>query len=153
VEQHDAFLRVRYADTDRMGVVYHSRYFEYFEVGRAEFMRSLGIAYSKLESEGTFLAVVEASARFRAPARYDDEIRIRTRIGEVSKARVRFDYEITPRDGGRVLVEGSTILACIDREGRPCRLPRRVLEALGAKEESGGESAAGARSGRRIGQE
>jgi acyl-CoA thioester hydrolase len=134
VEYHDTILRVRYAETDRMDFVYYSRYFEYFEVGRAEHMRAKGAAYSDLESEGIKLAVVEATARYKAPAKYDDEIRIRTRITRFTKTRVFFEYKITPKGSDRVLVEGSTEHACIDDDGRPRRIPEKVIKVLGLEE-------------------
>ncbi|MHC4661381.1 MAG: acyl-CoA thioesterase [Planctomycetota bacterium] len=130
MEHHDTILRVRYSETDRMDVVYYSRYFEYFEVGRAEYMRACGTAYSDLEEQGIRLAVVEASAKYRAPARYDEEIRIRTRITDVKKTRVRFEYQVLNRETEELLAEGSTWLACIDGEGRPGRIPEKVLAAF-----------------------
>jgi len=134
VEFHDTILRVRYAETDRMDFVYYARYFEYFEVGRAEYMRSRGAVYSDLEAEGIRLAVVEASAKYKAPARYDDELRIRTKVSEITKTRIFFEYQITLNNSDKVLVEGSTGHVCIQDNDRPRRIPEKVIKALGAED-------------------
>jgi len=129
---HTTRVRVRYVETDQMGVVYHANYLVYYEIGRTEYLRSLGRAYSDLEREGIRLTVVEASARYRAPARYDDLVEIRTRLAGLRGVRVRFAYELWCAD--RLLSTGETVLACIDREGRPRRLPGPVRAALVAHE-------------------
>ncbi len=125
---HETTLRVRYGETDKMGVVYHGNFFLYFEQGRTEFMRSRGITYRELEAQGVFLVVVEASARYHANAGYDEVIRVRTTVGEVGRVRIRFDYEALA--GDRLLAVGSTTLACIDAKGKVRGLPEAVTMAL-----------------------
>lgn len=122
--------RVRYAETDQMGVVYHSNYIIYFELGRTEAMRSLGSAYAELEKRGLVLAITEVGAKYHAPARYDDVLTIRTWLRDLSKARLRFEYEIS-RDGVR-LCTGFTVLAFLDRNAgmRPVRCPDDVEQMM-----------------------
>ncbi len=128
---HTTEIRVRYGETDRMGVVYHASYFAYFEVGRTEWLRARGIRYRDLEERGIALVVVEASARYHAPARYDDLLAVRTRLASLARATIEFSYEVAR--GGEVLVEGATRLACVDAaSGRPRRLPEEVARAAAA---------------------
>ena len=126
---HTTTVRVRYGETDQMGVVYHPNYFLYFETGRTELMRSAGIAYSELEKSGVFLVVTEASCRYRAAARYDQELRILTRVEEVGKATVTFSYRVVGPDG-TLLAEGRTQLASVDAAKNPVRLPKDVSSLL-----------------------
>lgn len=126
-------LRVRYHETDQGGVVYHSNYLYYFESGRTEFMRVAGIRYRDLEDGGHFLVVAEAKLNYRASARYDDEILVRTRVTEVTGVTVRFAYEVFREPDHILLVEGETRLACVDREFKPTRLPGHVAAALRAE--------------------
>jgi len=121
-------LRVRYAETDRMGVVYYANYFVWFEVARTDWLRGTGWSYREMEAEGVSLPVIEAHCDYRQPSRYDDEIEIRTQATRLSPIRIRFNYEVL-RDG-TVLTTGHTVHAAIDLKGRPCRLPARVLELL-----------------------
>lgn len=125
----EATVRVRYIETDQMGVVYHSHYMVYFEIGRTEAMRQLGISYREIEERGLVLAVIETGMKFRAPARYDDVLLIRTWLRRLSHTKMHFDYEIT-RDG-QLLTTGFTVLAFLDRRNgmRPVRCPEDV-EAL-----------------------
>ena len=120
-EPHETTVRVRYEETDRMGVVYHGKFFEYFEVGRTEWLRSRGLVYRELEAKGAALAVVDARARYLAPARYDDLITVRTILEGFGHASIDFRYEIF-RDGVK-LAEGSTRLVSIGPEGKPKRIP------------------------------
>ena len=129
MKEHVVTVRVRYGETDQMGVVYHPNYFLYFETGRTELMRSSGVAYSELEKSGVFLVVTEASCRYRAAARYDQELQVVTRIDEVRKATIRFSYRVLG-PGGTLLVEGSTELASVDASKNPVRLPKEVAELL-----------------------
>ena len=102
-------IRVRYAETDQMGVVYHSNYFIWFEVGRVELMRQLGFTYREMEREdGCFIAVVDARCRYKAPARYDDEITIRTHLKNVRESLIHFGYEAVRASDGELLAEGET---------------------------------------------
>ena len=121
-------LRVRYAETDRMGVVYYANYLVWFEVARTDWLRETGWSYREMESAGVSLPVIEAHCQYRQPARYDDEIEIRTQARLISPVRIRFDYEVV-RDA-TVLASGHTVHAAVDGTGRPCRLPGRVRELL-----------------------
>lgn len=127
---HVVTTRVRYGETDQMGVVYHPNYLLYFELGRTELMRSRGATYRDLEARGILLVVTEASVRYRSPARYDEDLSIHTRIESVGKASLRFAYRITGPDG-RLCAEGHTDLASLDARKAPCRLPPEILDLLG----------------------
>ena len=109
-------VRVRYAETDQMGIVYHSNYLVWFEVGRTELFRELGLPYSLFEEQGLGLAVVEATCRYRQPAKYDDELIITTTLVEMSSRKVVFSYEVSKSK--KVLAEGRTIHLFINKEGR-----------------------------------
>jgi acyl-CoA thioester hydrolase len=125
------FVRVRYAETDRMGYAYYGGYFAWFEVGRVEFLRERGIAYAELEDSGTLLPVAETSCRYLAPARYDDELEVETRVEEFGRSSVTFASRVLRRSDGAALAEGRTRLACVDRNGKPKRLPGELARALG----------------------
>ncbi|MBI2796390.1 MAG: acyl-CoA thioesterase [Gemmatimonadetes bacterium] len=112
-------LRARYAETDQMGIVYHSHYLVWCEVGRTDYMRRLGMAYTVLERDGMRLAVSEASLRFHAPARYDDLVRVETSVRDVRSRTVTFDYRIVHADTGTKLVTASTTLVSLDTTGKP----------------------------------
>jgi acyl-CoA thioester hydrolase len=119
-------IRVRYSETDQQGRVYHAHFFAYFEVARTEWLRSHGIRYRDLETQGLYLVVVEASCRYRAPAAYDDVLHVAARLADISHVRLIFDYVVTRAGEGQVLAEGRTALACLDSRGRPRRLPAGV---------------------------
>jgi acyl-CoA thioester hydrolase len=123
-------LRVRYAETDRMGVVYYANYFVWFEVARADLLRSLGWTYREMEETGVFLPVIEAQCDYRRPARYDDELEVRTEGAMTSPIRMAFSYEVTVKGQPDVAAVGRTVHAALDRDGRPCRLPERIREAF-----------------------
>jgi len=125
-------LRVRYAETDRMGVVYYANYFIWFEVARTDWLRETGWSYREMEADGVSLPVIEAHCDYRQPSRYDDEIELRTRATLLSPIRIRFDYEVLRT--GTVLTTGHTVHAAVDVNGRPCRLPGRVLEMLAGRD-------------------
>ena len=123
-------LRVRYAETDRMGVVYYANYFVWFEVARADLLRSLGWTYREMEDSGVFLPVIEAQCDYRRPARYDDEVEITT-IGSIeSPVRMSFAYRVTVKGHEEAAAVGRTAHAALGRDGRPCRLPARVREVF-----------------------
>ena len=123
-------LRVRYADTDAMGIVYYSKYLEYFEVARTEFLRACGLPYAKLEAIGYFLPVMESHAKYYRGAKYDELLTIAVRMPSQPSARLAIEYRVT-NDDGELLVEGSTILAFVNREtGRPSRPPAAYIDAL-----------------------
>jgi acyl-CoA thioester hydrolase len=127
--QHVTELRVRYAETDQMGVVYHANYLVWCELGRTDFIRALGGSYAELERAGTALAVVEAHLRFMRPARYDDLIRVTTTVAEVRSRVVRFDYEIRNEEGV-MLASGYTTLVAMTRDGRSTTIPTELRESL-----------------------
>lgn len=125
-----ARVRVRYAETDRMGVVYYANYLVWFEVGRTEWLRETGWTYRDMEREGIMLPVIEAHCDYRQPARYDDEIEIRTRATLLTPVRIRFDYEVVRATDGSMAACGHTVHAALDVNGRPCRLPPGLRELL-----------------------
>jgi acyl-CoA thioester hydrolase len=116
-------LRVRYAETDQMGVVYYANYFMWFEVGRCELLRAIGKSYRDLEADGIRLPVIEAHCEYKSPAFYDDELNVKTQGKLLSPARVEFVYEISRSADGKVNALGRTVHASLDVNGRPCRLP------------------------------
>ena len=123
-------VRVRYAETDQMGVVYYANYFVWFEVARAELLRNYGWTYREMEGIGVLLPVIDAHCEYLRPARYDDEMEIRTEALILSPVRMSFSYEVraTGRDG--LVATGRTLHAAVDRNGRPCRLPERIAEVF-----------------------
>lgn len=123
-------VRVRYAETDQMGVAYHGNYFAWFEVARTDLLREMGFTYRDLEADGLRLPVIEASARFLRPALYDDVLEIRTTVASLGGASVGFDYAIHREDGAQPLAQGRTLHAAVDREGRPRRLPLPLRSLL-----------------------
>lgn len=123
-------LRVRYAETDQMGVVYYANYFVWFEVARTDLLRSLGWTYRQMEEAGVALPVIEAGCQYRRPARYDDEIEIRTEGRLTSPVRMEFDYEVHVRGEDQPIATGRTAHAAVTKAGRPCRLPERIAEAF-----------------------
>ncbi|HXF81481.1 MAG TPA: thioesterase family protein [bacterium] len=123
-------LRVRYAETDAMGVVHHANYFVWFEVGRTEYTRACGLPYREVEAGGVRLVVVEATARYHAPARYDDVVVVRTGLDAMSRATLTFAYEVRRSDGA-LLAAGHTVHAATDARGRVRRIPEAVRAALG----------------------
>ncbi|MGK2934759.1 MAG: acyl-CoA thioesterase [Gemmatimonadaceae bacterium] len=123
-------LRVRYAETDQMRVVYHANYLVWCEVGRTEYIRSVFASYAEVERKGVSLAVVEASLRFHAPARYDDLITVTTTLREARSRTMTLDYVITNADTGEKLVTASTTLASTDPNGRLVSMPADLRSAL-----------------------
>jgi acyl-CoA thioester hydrolase len=127
---HSTEVRVRYAETDRMGVVYYANYLIWCEVGRVEFLRANGRSYAALEEEGVGLAVSEARVRYHAPARFDDLVRIETTLTSVKSRAVTFDYVITNAESGGRLASAHTALVSIDTQGRLSAIPADFREAL-----------------------
>ena len=123
-------IRVRYAETDQMGVVYYANFFVWFEVGRTDLLRASGWSYREMEAGGVGLPVIEAHCVYRRPARYDDDLEIRTRGTLVSPVRVQFEYEVVRPADDLSLATGRTVHAALDKDGRPCRLPERVRDLL-----------------------
>jgi acyl-CoA thioester hydrolase len=123
-------LRVRYAETDKMGVVYYANYLVWFEVARADLLRSLGWTYREMEIAGISLPVIEAHCQYLRPARYDDEIDVKTEGRMLSPVRMEFQYQVVRTIDQTVAAEGKTIHAAVDASGKPCRLPERVREVF-----------------------
>jgi acyl-CoA thioester hydrolase len=124
-------LRVRYAETDQMGVVYHANHFIWFEVGRVEFLRQLGFSYREMEeNDGCCIAVVDARCRYRAPARYDDEIIVRTHLKHVRESLVHFGYELVRAGDGALLAEGETTHVVTDPEMKKRSIPEKYMNAF-----------------------
>jgi acyl-CoA thioester hydrolase len=130
-DAHETKLRVRYAETDRLGVVYHSNYFVWFEVGRVELLRSLGFSYKDMEEQDdSHIVVAEVSCQYERPARYDDVIRISTRIAEARKRTLRFAYEVFNDATGQRLARGETLHVICNGQGRPRALPEKYRAAI-----------------------
>jgi acyl-CoA thioester hydrolase len=129
--EHQINLRVRYPEVDAMGYLHHSRYLQYFEIGRVELLRHLGHAYADLERQGVFFVVIKAEVRFRQPARYDEELTLITRL--VKQTHVRYDHAYELKRGDTLLAEGSTTIACVGRDGQLMQIP----EGLGRKVSGG----------------
>ena len=124
-------LRVRYAETDQMGVAYHSNFFIWFEVGRVELLRQLGFNYKKMEQQdGCFIAVVDARCRYKSPARYDDELLVRTFVKHVRGSLIEFGYEVLRAGDGALLAEGETVHIVVDDEMRKRSMPEKYQRAL-----------------------
>jgi acyl-CoA thioester hydrolase len=124
-------VRVRYAETDQMGVVYHANYFIWFEVGRVELLRQLGFSYREMEqNDHCFIAVVDARCRYKAPARYDDEIIVRTQLKNVRESLVHFGYELLRADDGALLAEGETTHIVTDAEMKVRAIPEKYLKVF-----------------------
>ena len=126
-------LRVRYAETDQMGVVYHSNHLIWFEVGRVELMRQMGFSYRDMEREdGRFIAVAEATCRYRAPVFYDEEVIVRTQLKTVRDSVIVFSYELTRADNGTLLAEGETTHIVTDSTMKIAALPEKYLRVFRA---------------------
>ncbi|HXG88253.1 MAG TPA: thioesterase family protein [Vicinamibacterales bacterium] len=123
-----ATVRVRYAETDKMGIVYYAHYLVWFEIGRTEWLRDTGWTYRAMEQDGLGLPVIEAQCAYKTSARYDDEIEIRTAARMVSAVRLAFDYQLVRTADAVTIATGSTVHATVDLTGRPLRLPARVKD-------------------------
>ena len=121
-------IRVRYAETDKMGVVYYANYFVWFEVARADLLRSLGWTYREMEHAGVALPVIEAHCDYHRPARYDEEMEVRAKGRMLSPVRMEFTYEVVRRDDQMLTASGRTVHAALDPAGKPCRLPDRIRQ-------------------------
>ncbi len=127
---HETKFRVRYAETDQMGYVYYGNYATYFEVGRVEMLRSMGITYRKLEEDGVMLPVLDLSIRYLKPALYDDELKLITRLNEMPGVRIHFTYTLY-NGAGVQLCEAATTLVFINKaNGRPCACPEELTDAI-----------------------
>ncbi len=123
-------LRVRYGETDQMGVVYHGNYAQYFEVGRVEWLRKFGVSYKQMEESGIILPVISLSIKFKKSARYDDIIKVKTQLLKIPSATIEFQYEILNQKN-EILATGNTSLVFIDiNRNRPTRCPKYILDKL-----------------------
>ena len=128
---HDVTVRVRYAETDQMGVVYHSNYLIWFEVGRVELMRSLGFDYKLMETEDdTFIVVADAHCRYHHPARYDELLTVRTRILEAKNRTLKFGYELLRQSDNKLLATGHTLHVTCNRAGHVKHFPEKYKQAF-----------------------
>lgn len=127
---HEIQLRVRYAETDQMGIVYYGNYAQYFEVGRVEWLRNFGVSYKSMEAEGLLLPVVSLNVKYKKPAGYDDLIKVKTQLVKLPSASIEFDYEIT-NELGEILTLGNTVLVFMDvNKNRPTKCPEYLLDKL-----------------------
>jgi acyl-CoA thioester hydrolase len=137
IEYHDVTVRVRYAETDQMSVVYHANYFVWFEVGRVELMRALGVEYKRMEIEDDCqIVVADAHCRYHHPARYDEVLRVRTRIAESKNRVIRFSYQLFRDADEQLLATGETTHIICGRNGKPKLLPqkyRKIFQAIAAE--------------------
>jgi acyl-CoA thioester hydrolase len=123
-DSHEIEIRVRYAETDRMGFLHHANFFVYFEQGRTELLRARGFSYRDVEDQGFLLVVIDIGCKFKRPATYDDVLLLRTTVERVTHVKIVHRYEVF-RDG-ILLAEGHSTLACVDRQGRPQPLPQSL---------------------------
>ena len=123
-------FRVRYGETDQMGVVYHAEYLVWCEMGRTEYIRRRGLPYAEMERRGHLLAVAEATVRYHAPARYDEMIRVETTLGRIGSRAITFDYVVRHAESGRRLATASTTLVALDRDGRATIIPADIRARL-----------------------
>ncbi|HUY36702.1 MAG TPA: thioesterase family protein [Pirellulales bacterium] len=121
LQVHDVEIRVRYQETDAMGVLHHANYLTYFEVGRTELLRAAGYDYRKIEEGGLLMVIVEIGCRYRRPARYDDVLRLRTSTTRITAAKIEHEYQLFR--GEELLADGHSTLACVDRSGKLQRVP------------------------------
>lgn len=130
MKYNEISIRVRYGETDQMGVVHHGNYPLYLEMGRTEWLRELGISYREMEESGIMLPVISMSLNYKKSARYDDVIKVKTQLKSTPSVKIEFDYTITNLQG-ETLVEANTILAFIDMKSmRPIRVPKYILDAI-----------------------
>ena len=133
MKEAETRLRVRYAETDQMGVVYHANHFIWFEIGRVEFLRQLGFSYRDMEkNDGCYIAVADARCRYKAPARYDDEIIIRTHIKNVRESVIHFGYKLLRVSDGELLAEGETTHVATNSEMKASPIPQKYLQIFKA---------------------
>ena len=136
LKKNETQVRVIYADTDAMGIVYHTNYIKWFEIGRTELLREMEVVYAEVESSGYYLPVTEAYCHYLLPARYDDILVVQTVISNVRRASIQFDYQIRNGGNGKILAKGFTIHAFVNRKGTIVRVPRDIMEKIRKWEES-----------------
>lgn len=137
-EEFQVEIRVRYSDTDQMGVVYYANYFTWLEIARTEFLRSKGISYQRIENEKQLaLPVVEAYCKYKFPAKYDDVVVIKTSISKMMNTKLRFDYKLINKETEQLLATAFSVHVFIDKERKPVRIPSRIREAFEERSEEG----------------
>ncbi len=130
MKSNEIQIRIRYGETDQMGVVYHGNYAQFLEMGRIEWLRELGISYKKMEEDGIMLPVISFSINFKRSARYDDVVNVKTQLKKTPTVKIEFDYEIT-NENGEILTTANTVLAFIDmKSNKPMRAPKFILDRL-----------------------
>jgi len=130
MKSNEIQIRIRYGETDQMGVVYHGNYAQFLEMGRIEWLRELGISYRKMEEDGIMLPVISLSINFKRSARYDDVVNVKTQLKKTPTVKIEFDYEIT-NESGEILTTATTVLAFIDmKTNKPIRAPKFILDKL-----------------------
>lgn len=128
--QHETKIRVRYADTDQMGYVYYGNYARFYEIARVESLRSLGLTYKELEESGVMMPVLENHSKYHAPALYDENLTVRTKITEKPAVKIKFLYEIE-NEAGKLIHSGETLLVFVNmKSNRPCRMPEVMADVL-----------------------
>jgi acyl-CoA thioester hydrolase len=125
IQEHESLIRVRYAETDRMGLLHHAQYFVYFEQGRTELLRSQGMTYKDVEDRGFYLVIVQVQCKFKLPIYYDDLIRLKTILVRMTPVRIEHRYEMYR--GDTLLAEGASTLACVNKEGQLQALPPELF--------------------------
>ena len=128
IMEYDYKTRVRYADIDQMGIVYYSRYFEFFEAARTDMLRDFGLPYSDFEKMGYILPVVESHCEYKHGAQFDQLLNVRCIIKEIPKVKVKIEYEVTNNENGTLLVKGYTVHAFLNNDKKPCRVPEKFLK-------------------------
>ena len=126
LNEHKITFRVRYPETDAMGVVHHSRYFQYFEMGRIELLRADGLSYAEMEMAGILFVVAKVECRYKSPARYDEELTLTTKVAR--RTHVRIDHEYVLKRGPTLIAEGATTIACVDRQGQLQQIPETMVK-------------------------
>lgn len=125
---HETQVRVRYQETDNMGVVYYANYLVWFEVARTEYLRSLGLSYRNIEAKGTYMMVASASCQYKSPARYDDIVRIQSWISDIKNSSFKFEYKLFVED--RLIATGESVHVCTNKAGRPVKIPSELKSPL-----------------------
>ena len=131
--RYDHPIKVYYKDIDQMGIVYYSRYFEYFEEARTEMLSSIGLDYSNVEENGAMLPVIEAHCEYKKGATFSQDLIVKTYIRELPKVKIKFEYKIYPAGSDEILLTGYTVHACTNLEGKPVKMPKYIRKILKAK--------------------
>ncbi|MBT4370295.1 MAG: acyl-CoA thioesterase [Candidatus Marinimicrobia bacterium] len=128
--RYDHPIKVYYKDIDQMGIVYYSRYFEFFEEARTEMLSSIGLDYSNIEENGAMLPVIEAHCEYKKGATFSQDIIVKTYIRELPKVKIKFEYKICPAGSDEILLSGYTVHACTNLKGKPIKMPKYIRKIL-----------------------